>query len=190
VPALRHPEPPLSDGVVALRAWRRSDRGAIVAMCSDPLSARFTNVPEPYGEADADAWLASHDEGIAAGSSMPFAVVRAQDDRVPVGSMGLVIDWHHRRAEVGYLMDPAARGHGWATRAVALACDWALDDLGLDRIELLAEPENRASRRVAVKAGFRREGVLRAYRLVKGRRVDLVVFSLLPDDRIGRSAAE
>lgn len=190
MPALRYPEPPLSDGVVALRPWRRSDRAAMVAMCSDPLSARFTSVPEPYGPADADAWLETHEDNLAAGRAIPFAVAGAADDRVPVGSIGLVLDWVHLRAEVGYLMAPEARGRGWATRAVRMLCDWAIDDLGIDRVELLADIDNAASQRVAAKAGFRREGTLRSYRLVKGRRLDLALFSLLPDDRIGRPAAE
>ncbi len=190
MPALRYPEPPLSDGVVALRRWRRGDRRAIVAMCSDPLSARFTTVPEPYGPADADAWLDTHADNLRSGHAIPFAIARASDDRVPVGSIGLVFDWVHLRAEVGYLMAPDARGRGWATRAVRLLCDWAIDDLGIDRVELLADVDNTASQRVAAKAGFRREGMLRSYRLVKGRRIDLALFSLLPDDRIGRSAAK
>jgi RimJ/RimL family protein N-acetyltransferase len=190
VPALRYPEPPLTDGVVSLRAWRRQDRAAIVEICSDPLSARFTSVPEPYDEHDADEWLATREEKVAAGTAVALAVVPADDDRVAVGSIGLVLDWTDLRAEVGYLVSPRARGQGYATRALALICDWALDDLGLDRIELLADPRNEASQRVAAKGGFRREGLLRGYRLMKGRRLDLVMFSLLPDDRIGRRAAE
>jgi RimJ/RimL family protein N-acetyltransferase len=51
------------------------------------------------------------------------------------------------------------------------------------RIELVTDPDNVASQRVAEKAGFVREGILRAYHEHRGRRVDVVMFSLLPTDR-------
>jgi RimJ/RimL family protein N-acetyltransferase len=69
-----------------------------------------------------------------------------------------------------------------ATRALRLVSVWALDELGLQRISLLAEPENVPSQRVAEKAGFRREGVLRSFRELKGARRDYVMYSLLPGD--------
>ena len=55
---------------------------------------------------------------------------------------------------------------------------WGLDDLGLSRVELLAEVGNTASQRVAEKAGFTREGVLRSARRDRhGTPHDFVVFS-------------
>jgi ribosomal-protein-alanine N-acetyltransferase len=47
---------------------------------------------------------------------------------------------------------------------------------------VLANPENEASQRLAARAGFTREGVLRRYRRRRGRREDLVMFSLLAED--------
>jgi RimJ/RimL family protein N-acetyltransferase len=47
---------------------------------------------------------------------------------------------------------------------------------------LLVHPENEASNRLAEKLGFTREGVLRGYEPFKGRRPDLVSWSLLPGD--------
>jgi RimJ/RimL family protein N-acetyltransferase len=60
---------------------------------------------------------------------------------------------------------------------------WAFESLGLGRVELVTDPENIASQRVAEKAGFQREGVLRSMLLNRdGSRRDGVIFSLLPDD--------
>ncbi len=53
----------------------------------------------------------------------------------------------------------------------------------MQRLELIADPDNTASQRVAEKAGFRREGVLRSHLLhPDGRRRDSVMFSLLPGE--------
>jgi RimJ/RimL family protein N-acetyltransferase len=77
-----------------------------------------------------------------------------------------------------------ARGRGVATRAVLLIARWAIRDCGLRRLQLRADIANAASQRVAEKAGFKREGVLRSVRYSErqGRRVDFAVFSLLPDE--------
>src|SRR5512146_2713173 len=82
------------------------------------------------------------------------------------------------------LREPAheARGKGLATRAVRLISRWALRELGLPRLGLFTEPWNVASQRVAERAGFQREGVLRSWTEIDGRRRDYVSFSLLPGD--------
>jgi RimJ/RimL family protein N-acetyltransferase len=77
---------------------------------------------------------------------------------------------------------PQARGQGYAARALPLAARWLFDACGLARLELLTDPDNGAMVQAAQTAGFVREGVLRAYRIEQGRRVDMVVLSLLPSD--------
>jgi RimJ/RimL family protein N-acetyltransferase len=65
---------------------------------------------------------------------------------------------------------------------VRLLAPWALRELRLARVALHTTPDNKASQRVAERAGFTREGVLRSFEEHDGRRVDVVVFSLLPAD--------
>jgi ribosomal-protein-alanine N-acetyltransferase len=57
------------------------------------------------------------------------------------------------------------------------------------RVELATAPDNAASQRVAERSGFRREGVLRSYHVVDGRREDAVFFSLLPGELDEQPAA-
>jgi RimJ/RimL family protein N-acetyltransferase len=85
-------------------------------------------------------------------------------------------------AEIGYWVAKAARGRGVATRAVRLVSRWAVRDLGVQRLELMTRVENEGSQRVAVAAGFRREGVLRSYITHRAGQFDVVMFSLLPSD--------
>jgi hypothetical protein len=53
MPEIEYPEPRLEDGVIALRPMREDDVAAVTAACQDPLIARYTLVPSPYGEDDA-----------------------------------------------------------------------------------------------------------------------------------------
>jgi RimJ/RimL family protein N-acetyltransferase len=77
---------------------------------------------------------------------------------------------------------PRHEARGVATRAVRLLSAFAFAELGAERIEICAEPENEPSLRVAAAAGFTREGVLRRYRAVRGVRRDMVMQSLLPGE--------
>ena len=138
---------------------------------------RWTSVPGNYGDSDARAYLLRRHDAILAGTAAPFAIVTSEE---LIGSISLVrIAWEHRRAEVGYFLARHARGRGHATRAVTLICDWAFRALGVERIDLFAATENVTSQRVADRAGFEREAVLRAFMRGKGAQHDMIAFGLL-----------
>jgi len=100
-----------------------------------------------------------------------------------VGGIGIGLNSNDYRATVGYWMAAEARGQGICTRALRLLSRHALDGLELQRVDLITDPDNVASQRVAEKVGFRREGVLRAHlRHPDGRIRDSVMFSLLPGE--------
>ncbi|HEY8625237.1 MAG TPA: GNAT family protein, partial [Solirubrobacteraceae bacterium] len=174
------PGEPLIDGATALRPWRDSDLGPLVAACRDPEIPRWTGVPRGYGESDGRAYLISRHDAVHANASAPFAVVEAPDGRL-LGSVALMrFAWEHARAEAGYWLALEARGQGHATRALALICAWGFRTLSLERIDLLAATANLASQRVAARAGFTREAVLRSYmKTGDGERADMVRFGLL-----------
>jgi RimJ/RimL family protein N-acetyltransferase len=84
-----------------------------------------------------------------------------------------------RTGEIGYWTAPWARGRGVMTRAVRLLATWSFAEFELRRIELIVAVENAGSNRVAEKAGFTNEGVLRQYRENKGIWRDHYMWSLL-----------
>lgn len=177
------PHPPLFDGVVTLRPWTEADAGAIVSICDgDAELARWLDrLPQPYTERDALEYVARAARGWAgADEETPLAVTDASTAEI-VGSCGLSWRPGHSIVEVGYWTARSARGRGVAPRAVRLLAGWALAELGFARLELRAEPGNAASLRVAEKAGFSFEGILRAVHedARTGARVDHALYSLL-----------
>jgi RimJ/RimL family protein N-acetyltransferase len=163
----------LEDDVVRLRPFEESDVPAIVDACQDPEIPRWTAVPSSYTEADARAWLASDEEE-------SFAVVDRASGEL-LGSIGVrYLDGGI--GEVGYWVKREARGRGVATRALGLVARWALVKKRLGRFQLRADVANEPSQRVAEKAGFVREGVLRSALAFKDERHDVVMYSLVPDD--------
>ena len=172
------PAEPLGEEPTLLRPWRDSDVRAIAEACQDAEIARWTAVPDNYGEADARAFLLYRHDALLAGATAPFAVVSARDQLL--GSIALMrIDHQHRRGEAGYWLARWGRGQGHATRALRLISRWGFASLGLERIDLFAATGNAASQQVAERAGFVREGVLRAYMRGKHEQQDMVAYGLL-----------
>ena len=177
------PDPPLTDGTVILRPPRDADAPAIAAACRDPEIARWIPVPIPYRLEDARAFVAFAAKAWSSGRERTFVIEDAAS-RALVGSIAI-----HRgpdepgKAAVGYWLAPEARGRGAATRAVRLVVHWAFTvEPSLVRMELLTLVGNEASGRVALRAGFAREGVLRRYLPFRGELVDAVMFARLRDD--------
>src|SRR3954447_11629342 len=187
MPEIPLPDPPLDDGTVALRPWVPEDLLPLVEAAQDPEIPRWTAVPAPYGEHDAREYLARAEIDRRSGRELGLAVVDSGDGAL-LGSCGLArFDWQDRKVEVGYWVAGSARRRSVGSRATALLSRWALVGLGMERVELLANPANEASQRLAGPGGFTREGLLRAYRRRKGEREDLIMFSLLAGD-LGSSA--
>lgn len=178
---LRHPDPPLTDGTIVLRAVRDADVAQIVAATADPLIKRFTSsIPDPNGPGEVRAWIATHRAAEAAGETIELAIADAADDTRVLGMTGLhEFSWRDRRCATGYWVAAAARGRGVATRACRLLTSWALDALGLARVELLADIDNTASQRVAEHAGFIREGTLHRHTRMGGELRDCAIYGRL-----------
>jgi RimJ/RimL family protein N-acetyltransferase len=178
------PGDPMIEGETALRPWRDTDIAALVEACQDAEIVRWTRVPAQYGESDARAYLMQRYDATFAGLSAPFAIVDPGDGAL-LGSISLMrFAWEHERGEVGYWLARPARGHGHATRAVRLICTWGIENLGLERIDLLAATGNPASQHVAERAGFTREAVLRSYMRATHGRPDMIAFGLLAGELV------
>jgi len=172
---------------VTLRAWHVTDADALATRIDgdDAIATFLDQIPQPYTRDDALAYLMHCAEAWRTGALSSFAIVVDSIDG-PVGSVGL--HWEKIDdgvAEIGYWAAEAARGRGATTEAVRLAARWGFEaEPALARLQLRADAENAASNRVAEKAGFVREGVLRSVRWNQRllRRVDYVMWSLLRDE--------
>jgi RimJ/RimL family protein N-acetyltransferase len=169
----------MTDGVVALRTMRESDRAVVLSTFADPLVRQWLNMPPRPSDADFDAVMRTIRNGFESGDRYDYCVTEPPDDE----SLGAVIASRRHRDnwEVAYLARAEGRGRGLMTRAVRLLCDWLLEE-GVGRIELRTHPDNEASQKLAERAGFRREGLERKSIWLHNERQDAIVWSLLPSD--------
>jgi RimJ/RimL family protein N-acetyltransferase len=174
--------PTLPAGVITLRPPTRHDVTGILECRRDPQTARWFGVPQPYLREHALTHVERNVPGRwARGVEAVFAIADAAD--AYAGSVDLRIRPDDPGVgEIGIVVSPRSRGRGYAGAAVREICRWGFAELGLARIEWRAEVGNDASRRVAEKAGFMVEGLMRQALRTGGERRDCWVGSLVKGD--------
>ena len=172
----------LTAGRLHLRPWQPSDADAVLTACTDAETQRWTTVPSPYTAEHARAFVGEVSaRGWADGTDLGFAVCDSTTGEV-LGAIAIRRRPAHDCWDVGFWATPTARGQGVMSDALGVLCRWAFAELGAQRIEWYAEVGNWASRRVAEKAGFTVEGVLRSGLPAREGRCDAWVAARLPGD--------
>jgi RimJ/RimL family protein N-acetyltransferase len=166
---------------IALAPLGAAHVALVEALTTDPDVLRFTRVPDPPPPRFVQTWLAAYEEGRRDGTREAFAIVGEGDGEFLGIAVAPQIDRTARTAELGYVVAPGARGRGVASEALGLLTDWAFA-LGMERLELLISVENEASKRVAARCGYVREGVLRSHYVKGDLREDTEIWSRLPSD--------
>jgi len=181
--------PTLTDGVVTLRAHREEDIEAVVEQSRDPLSVRWTKVPQPYGREDARRFVReAMPGGWASDQEWGFAVeaVDADGSLRYAGTVSLRSEGEGR-AEIAFGSHSWARGRGVMEAALRLLLTWGYSPApaggrDLDTVIWWAEVGNWASRRLAWKVGFSCDGTVRRWLRNRDGRVDGWVGSLARED--------
>ena len=153
---------------------------AIAAAAQDRETRRRLNDPPPTPGSQRES-VARAEEQWSRGTGAPFVIADATDDR-PLGLVNLQFGDDEEVASLAVSVFPEARGRGVAAKALRLAAVWGLQELGLARVFAEAASDNLASIRAIEKAGFHREGTLRAHCKTHGARHDCVMFSLVATD--------
>ena len=174
------PDPPLTDGEIVLRPRRAEDVPLIAEASHDPETRRWLDDEPLTADRQRDS-VARAEEKWRSGESAPFVIADAATD-APLGLLNLQFRDDHEVAELAVSVFPRARGRGVASRALRLGAIWGLHEVGLHRVFAEAAAENAASVRAIERAGFLREGLLRAHCKTHGRRHDCVIFALVPED--------
>jgi RimJ/RimL family protein N-acetyltransferase len=177
---LTPPEAPLTDGEIVLRMRQESDVAAIAQASRDPETQRRLNDPPLALEGPLES-VTRAEQQWSSGSAAPFVIADAANDR-PLGLLNVQFGDDEEVASLAVSVFPEARGRGVASKALRLGALWGLRELRLARVAAEAAADNQASIRAIEKAGFHREGTLRAHCKTHGERHDCVMFSLVPMD--------
>jgi RimJ/RimL family protein N-acetyltransferase len=176
----------LSDNFVKLRRHRVEEDAPLLYEAvreSIPEISRWLPWCHPgYSIEESREWLAARPAAWESGTDYGFVIEDARTGEFLGGGGLSQIKMEVKFANLGYWVRTSRAGGGVATAATLLMARFGFEDVGLERIQIVAAKENLASQRVAEKAGALKEGVLRKSLLVGGKLHDSVLFSLVRED--------
>jgi RimJ/RimL family protein N-acetyltransferase len=147
---------PIETERLLLRRSKPEDAATISGYRSDPN----VNRQQGWDRTDLEGVLADIVEMSVRSPGEPggwvqFTVEERGGGRI-VGDVGLsVADGEPGVIKVGYTIDPAFQGLGYATEAIRALVEYAFETLGAEVVRAHASAENTASIRVAEKIGMR-----------------------------------
>jgi RimJ/RimL family protein N-acetyltransferase len=175
---VRAPTEPLSDGRVVVRLPDDRDIQALVRYGDDPDVAEtiWIPIPTPCPRDVAARRLAEFRNGWEQEKRFgPTLIIARADTNEMIGVIFLRVR-EHESVELTYGVARAFRNRGIATAAAALVSGWCLEELAASRVELRISRSNFASQRVAAKAGFAHEGIVRSHIAATGMDYEDLLF--------------
>jgi RimJ/RimL family protein N-acetyltransferase len=173
------PTPTLHTARLLLRPFTPADTDAIYVLHSSPRVLRYWDSPPWKARTQAERFITVCGQLEQEGTGARLAIERTTD-RAFIGWCCLV-KWNpdYRSATLGYCLEVAAWGQGFASEAVHALLQWAFGTLDLNWVQAETDTRNAASGRVLEKLRFVREGTLREDCVVDGEVSDTFVYSLL-----------
>ena len=176
------PQPTLETERLWLRPFSLADAGTVQGLAGAREVATTTlNIPHPYDDGMAEAWIRAHAPAYEADEQATFALTLRQTDEL-VGAIGLMIHRPHARAELGYWVGLPFWNRGYATEAAQAVLRFGFEALDLHRIFAQHLVRNPASGRVMQKAGMRHEARLRQHINKWGTFEDIDLYGILVDE--------
>lgn len=173
------PTPTLRTARLVLRPFIEADTDAIFAVLGNPEVVRYWDAPAWRERAQAERFIANCKRMVDEQSGARVAIEHATQGTF-IGQCGL-FGWNttYRSATMGFSLDVASWGRGYATEAARALLQWGFATLDLNRVQAETDTRNAASARVLEKLGFLREGTLRENCVVNGEVSDSWVYGLL-----------
>lgn len=170
-------QPVIRGDRVVLRPWANIDVGCIEEASADEKITLFTSVPSTQERQPALDYISRQNQRFTSGMGWSFAIT-PHVDRESVGFVGCFWeDQSQGRASIGYWLRASCRGTGTCASAVTTLSTWAFEHTGIERLSAYIDPQNLASIRVAQRAEFHHEGLLRSFMRLGDRRQDMLLYA-------------
>lgn len=176
--------PTLDTPRLHLRPVMEHDIDAINAACSKPQVTAYTLFATHASREESSQFVHGYAfTNYSRGIPDPLAITRKEQPEQLIGCTGARWNTQSNRCmELGYWLDDAHWGQGYATEAVRGLVAYLFEAFQPVRIQAHAMRENQASCRVLERAGFTYEGTLRSAIYRQERFHDICMYSLLASD--------
>lgn len=175
-------QPVLRTERLILRPFTVADAPIVQRLAGDrEIFDTTLNIPHPYTDGLAEAWIATHPAEFGNGKSATFAIVRRQDGLL-IGAIGLTIRSEHKRAEIGYWIGRPYWNNGYCTEAARALLRYGFHELGLNRVHANHFKRNPASGKVMRNIGMQYEGCRREHVVKDSVAEDLEEYAILREE--------
>lgn len=175
--------PVIDLGDIKLRDLMLSDKNEYYTMMADEEVVKYLSDEDiPKSVAEAESEIKFWGGLFYRKHSVFWAIADSKTDKF-IGTIGYN-SWnvHNKRGEISYdLMRPYWR-KGIMTKALNNAIIFGFKNMGLERIEARTMLDNIPSQKILDKIGFKKEGILRKYRVIRDKPTDILMYSLIRSD--------
>jgi RimJ/RimL family protein N-acetyltransferase len=167
-------------GEYCIRSYEFSDKEAIVKYANNYNVSKLLRdqFPFPYTLTDAETWLihACHQD-----IETNFVIA---NEKELIGAIGINLqeDVNKFSAEIGYWIGEPFWGKGISTRALKIFTEYAFNNFNLNRIYAYVFEGNIASERVLLKAGYRKEAILRKAVFKENKFLDQYIYAIINEN--------
>lgn len=175
---------PLATERLRLRPHNADDAEWLHELYSRPDVARYL-LDEPWtAEVTHDKLTERLAKTDIDGETGALALV-IEHDGVPIGDVALwLTDHEHRQGEIGWVLDPAHGGQGFASEAVRAVLALGFDHYKLHRVTAQMDARNSASAALARRVGLRLEAHHVQDWFSKGEWTDTLIFARLASEHM------
>ncbi len=161
-----------------------SDVDEIARHCNNPnISKYLANVPFPYTKADAIWWVKHSEEQNQTGALVNFAIRKKQSNLL-IGTIGLIPNMLHKKANVGYWLGEEYWNKGFMTEALTALIRFSFKQLNLNKVYASHFIENPASGKVLLKSGMIQEAILKQEFFREGKFHDIARYAIFNPNNI------
>lgn len=172
-----------------IRPISMNDKKSIFAYRADPDPSKYLSLV-PNSEKDVEEFIKKSSNVInLPGTWFNFVIMEQRTFEI-IGDIGihfLETDSENKQVEIGYTLDRANRGNGYATEALSVIIDYLMVSLNKHRITASIDPINVASIKLIERLGFRKEAHFIESFYFHGKWVDDLVYAILAKEWIERN---
>lgn len=159
---------------------QHTDAEQLLQLLQDPSVSENTFIPHPYTYKDAVEFLGRTIKINKEAASPLRMAIRRADGRLigMIGAHPSTVPHLSHKVEVGYWLGSEYRGKGHMSSVLRAMVDYLFDQTGYVKIFAPIFTHNKASMRVAEKAGFKHEATLRKNYVKNGEHLDAELYSI------------
>jgi diamine N-acetyltransferase len=164
---------------IRLRAMEPADLDLLYKWENDSENWALGNTLTPYSLFTLDEFVRTASYDLQTTRQARLIIVNRKNSQ-PAGAIDLFdIDFVHRRAGIGILIDKDYRKQGLASECIRMITEYAFGMLNLAQLYCHITDDNRKSKKLFEKNGFKKSGCLKKWITHSGKSHDVFIYQKL-----------